>query len=76
MIMKISLVTGNYTYKTLLNGGVVTVEFEIEDTSDDYGHDYRVNCNGIFFEGVDITDILSGEKYQELVDEAHADWRE
>ena len=53
-----------------------TVEFEIEDTSDDYGPDYRVNCNGIFFEGVDITDILSNEQYQELVDDAHADWRE
>ncbi len=74
--MKISQVTGNYSYKTLLNGGVVTVEFEIEDTSDDYGPDYRVNCNGIFFDGVDITDILSNEQYQELVDDAHADWRE
>ena len=74
--MKISQVTGNYTYKTLLNGGVVTVEFEIEDTTDDYGPDYRMNVGGIFYYDVDITEILSKEQYQELVDEAHADWRE
>jgi len=74
--MKISQVTGNYTYKTLLNGGVVTVEFEIVDTTDDCGPNYQVECHGIFFEGVDITDILSNEQYQELVDDAHADWRE
>ncbi len=74
--MKISQVTGNYSYKTLLNGGVVTVEFEIVDTTDDCGPNYQVVCYGIFFEGVDITDILSNEQYKELVDDAHADWRE
>jgi hypothetical protein len=75
MIMKISLVTGKYSYKTLLNDGIVTVEFEIVDTSDDYIGSYQVECHGIFFEGVDITDILSKEQYQELVDDAEADWR-
>jgi hypothetical protein len=72
--MKISQVTGNYTYKTLLNGGVVTVEFEIEDMTDDYGPDYRMNVGGIFYADVDITEILSKEQYKELVDEAEADW--
>lgn len=74
--MKISLVTGKYSYKTLLNDGIVTVEFEIVDTTDDYMESYQVECHGIFFEGTDISDILSKEQYQELVDDAEADWRE
>jgi hypothetical protein len=59
-----------FEYRTLLNGGLVTVVLSIEEFFDEDGEDRIVAFDGVYFDGVDITPILSSEQINELEMEA------
>jgi len=64
--------SNEFEFQTTLNGGIVTVVLKIEKDFDEDGETTNVSFDGVWFESVDITSILTTEQINSLEMEAEA----
>jgi hypothetical protein len=61
-----------FEYSTTLNGSVITVVLNIEETIDEDGTDWVTGLSAVYYDCTDVTGILSKEQINELEMEAQA----
>jgi hypothetical protein len=59
-----------FEYSTTLNGGVVTVYLKIEEESDEEGKIVMTTLDAVYYDGTDVTGILSKDQITALEMEA------
>ena len=62
--------SNEFEFQTTLNGGIVTVVLQVEKDFDEDGETTTVSFDSIWFNNVDITEILTTEQINALEMEA------